>query len=65
MPKKGQKTGKPAYNRLNLLGQRFNRKKSDMNHDDFLLWIHKVASRFMSESPQPDFYSAEAGVLVL
>ncbi len=43
-----------------------NKMKKALGHDEFLLHIHRIASRFEAESPQADFYSEVCGgVLVL
>ena len=43
-----------------------NKMKKAMSHDEFLLHIHAIASRFMTEPPQPDFYVSSAeGVLCI
>lgn len=42
-----------------------NKMKKALSHDEFLLHIHRIASRFEVESPQADFYYEVCGGQVL
>ena len=42
-----------------------NKMKKALSHDEFLLHIHRISSRFETESPQADIYSEVCGGLVL
>lgn len=42
-----------------------NKMKKALSHDEFLLHIHRIASRFEAESSQVDFYSEVCGGQVL
>jgi len=42
-----------------------NKMKKALSHDEFLLHIHRIASRFETESPQADFHYEVCGVQVL